>query len=116
MEFMNAELVIYEYLKAHDVKVFVEIPANRPDRFVTIERVGGSARSPVLDQALIAVQCWGTTRLDASQLACQVDALIRNADLDLREVCHVARTGFTHYPDLSGHERYQLLFTLNITV
>ena len=116
MQFLNPEKLVYDYLKGLGYPVMVEIPAKRPQRFVTVELVGGSERNQALDQALLAVQCWAGSRWEASELARQVDADMRAGRDRIREVCRSERTGFTHFPDSSGHERYQMLYTYLITV
>lgn len=54
-----------------------EVPANRPDRFVTIYRDGGGRREHV-DNPTITVQTWGASEADAYELALQVRDVMEN--------------------------------------
>lgn len=38
--------------------VYSRVPADRPDEFVTAQRVGGAARNLVVDDATILVEAW----------------------------------------------------------
>lgn len=117
MRFLNIEKIIYDYLRKEFDNVYLFIPAERPKRFITIERAGGSQYNQVQDQALVAIQCWAETRYKASELAYQVDEALRNSVVSVREICKAERTGFTNLPDPESKQaRYQILFTFLVTV
>lgn len=71
VRFTNAVHVVGEYLKGvmPDETIGQRVPNPRPDRFVTLRRVGGVRRSLVSDAATITYECWGASEDDAAQLA-----------------------------------------------
>ena len=60
---------------------YLEVPADRPKRLVTIERVGGN-ENEYSSHPTIAVQAWAESRWQAAQLA-TTQVLPRLLDLDL---------------------------------
>jgi hypothetical protein len=104
-------------LVADGVTAYGAVPAQRPDRFVTVERTGGQ-RDRLMDRPTWAVQCWGaahgprSARSDAADMADMVaDVIIRRVALDGR-VARVDVTTSYHFPDPdSGQERTQLVVT-----
>ena len=60
---------------------YLEVPADRPKRLVTIERVGGN-ENEYSSHPTIAVQAWAESRWQAAQLATS-QVLPRLLDLDL---------------------------------
>lgn len=110
---MNIEEIIIDYLRGRlgGVKVSADIPRPRPDRFVTVERTGGSA-TRFLDRPAIVVQCWGTSRLDASNLGLQVRRVLLDVD-GLDDIAKIDVAGLYNWPDkASGQARYQLVANL----
>lgn len=51
------------------VEVFVEVPANRPARFVRAWRNGGASSSRVLDNPTVTVEAWAPDSVEAAVLA-----------------------------------------------
>lgn len=66
----DAELVVVEYLRPllDPVPVGLRVPNPRPDRFVTLRRVGGTA-DRIIDTARIDVFAWALTDQDAHDMA-----------------------------------------------
>ncbi|NEG54758.1 hypothetical protein [Bifidobacterium platyrrhinorum] len=60
------------------IPVSTDVPPQRPERFVTVERVGGD-ETPFTDHPMLAIQCWGTSRMQASFLAQRVKTLLERA-------------------------------------
>lgn len=87
---------------------FAEVPGDRPGRFVTVERTGGEASLGV-DRPSLAVQAWGATSAEASELAIAVrDALVLDS-WELPEVCRCSVTSIYRFPDPDSRQsRYQL--------
>ena len=52
----------------YPVKAFVQVPASRPEKFVTVERTGGK-RDAFSDSPTFAVQAWAPTKAEAAALA-----------------------------------------------
>lgn len=119
---MNIESYLIHWLNGCDfgVEAFADVPNDkedygslgRPDKFITIERVGGSSQASFLDMPLVAVQCWAKSRFEASELANTVDNEIRNRFVDGRIITHCQRNSFTNFPTEEGQPRYQLLYDL----
>lgn len=110
---MNAEDAIVAHLAASlPVAVFREVPRDRPDSFVTVERTGGALNELVRDSALLAVQAWAATPKAARELAYQCrDALTCAVERD--SVFSVSVTSLYNDADTdSGSPRYQLVCTV----
>lgn len=95
------------------VPAFGVIPPNRPERFITIERTGGS-RGRLMETPVFAVQVWAGSILDADSLA----ATLCGECQKLRRQAWVASLTVGspyNFPDPdSGQARYQ--FTLEVGV
>lgn len=68
---LNLEKTVKDWIDADpesDLTAYLEVPADRPQRFVTIERVGGRELE-YSSRPTIAVQVWAETRWQAAQLA-----------------------------------------------
>lgn len=76
---MDSTALLREMLDASlsPVKAFVQIPATRPEKFVTIERTGGRIDA-FSDAPTFAVQAWAPTKAEAAALAKQAAAAIDN--------------------------------------
>lgn len=113
----TAEAVLIAYLNAAldgGVECFGDVPAKRPDVFVTVERTGGP-KDLIRDQGLYAVGCWHTSRARAAALADRVAGLLAIAP------AHISRIGATgvqsiyNLPDPdSGQARYQITVTATV--
>lgn len=84
-----------------------DVPSNRPERFISIERTGG-ATGTYMDESLVSVFVWDTSRWNASQ-ACEsaVERLKSMHELPEVALCEI----ISHYnnPDpVSGSPRYQI--------
>ena len=112
---INAEQEVIAFLSGlvDGVRAYGVAPPERPQKFVTVERTGGTAER-FMDHAQIADQVWAATRTETSQLAITLRA--HCYDLALKPWCAgVYLGGLYNFPDpASGHARYQ--FTLNIDV
>lgn len=104
------EKTIYDYLTAClHVPVYTEIPKDRPEKFVTLEKTGGS-RVNLLDTATLAIQCWGTSLYDAAEL-CQTVIAVMNAAVALDDVSSAEYVTDHNYTDTSTkHYRYQTVY------
>lgn len=74
-----AETIFIDYLnRMLDVPVFADVPADRPDSFVTVERTGGRAGVGV-DYPTLVFQAWAPTRARAAKLAATVTVVLTHA-------------------------------------
>lgn len=87
---------------------FAEVPGRRPARFLTVERTGGGSSLGV-DRPLLAVQAWGRSAADASELAMAArDALVLDS-WEIPEVCRCSVSSIYRFPDPDSRAaRYQL--------
>lgn len=113
---MNAETYLVRWLSANlaDTPVFLDVPADRPASFVSLERVGGHV-TRYADTATIAVQCWALTRIEAGMLADRVALLLVDELPYAGPVARVEITGGpTDFPLDERTPRYQLTFDMTI--
>lgn len=112
---MTIEATVIGWLNDQNLGVtaYGGVPANRPARFVTVERTGGPLDA-FRDLPNLAIQAWAQTASDAAALA----DTIRHALPTLTNVEQIARVniGSTYnWPDpLSGQPRYQTIVTLTV--
>lgn len=109
---MNVEgLLVAAYNAADDLDGFpasTNVPANRPDRFITVERVGGVTELH-RDLPLVAVQIWAESRWVASETASVVAGITRAIALTHPQVARVEISSTYNNPDPeSEHARYQV--------
>lgn len=106
------EAVIREYLQAKlDVPVYLQIPMEPPERYVTIERTGGGD-SNFIKSATFAIQSWANTMYEAADLNERVKALMDNATT-LPEVSASDLNSDYNYTDTSTMKyRYQAVYDL----
>ncbi|MFE9300519.1 hypothetical protein [Streptomyces sp. NPDC006856] len=57
------------------VQAATRVPSPRPERFVTVHRIGGARLDVVTDRPRLDVHCWGTTEEEAADLVKAVRAL-----------------------------------------
>lgn len=106
---MNIETKIINYLNKNGIKAYANVPANRPESFVTVERIGGSYDSVVIDRPIVAIQAWSDKRLSASELAYSVRDTLGEMVSEVN-ICKVSINSIYNYPDTeSGSNRYQLV-------
>ena len=58
------------------IPVGTDVPKPRPDKFVTLRRVGGVTRNLVTDSATVSFEAWAPAEEDAHDLAQLVRALV----------------------------------------
>ena len=112
---MTIEATVINWFNTQNLGVtaYGGVPADRPNRFVTVERTGGAVTT-FRDFPTLAVQTWAQSAAAAAALA----DTIRHALPGLTSVEQIARVeiGSTYnWPDpLSGQPRYQTILTLTV--
>ena len=100
-----------------DAPCYAEVPAERPESFLTVERTGGSATYGI-DRPSLAIQAWGPSKLEAQSLALKArDAMLYRA-VEIPQVrgCSV-NSGPYPFPDAdSGQHRYQLYVNMTTEI
>lgn len=115
---MNIEATIIEYLSdSIDVPVSADVPKNRPEEFITIERVGGQVDGLVMDHANIVVQAWTQNRFSASELIESIDTILLN--LNINNITNIERTTVYNFPDpdysMARYQaEYEVIFYKNL--
>ena len=85
------------------------VQRSAPERFVTVERVGGGPSSMV-DRAEMAVQCWAATDAEAEEFACAVRnrVLVEPPPAGVHSV-RVETGPYQFYDEQTGRARYQMV-------
>jgi len=83
--FPDAEALAVSYLKAKliaetGLKVVTKIPDPRPTKLIKVTRVGGSKLRLNADSPLLVFECWGSTSVEASELARKARAYVNAMD------------------------------------
>ena len=88
------------------IKAVLEVPAERPDEFISVEMTGGSG-DRFTRSASLAVQSWAKTRRRAAEIARLVEEAVPDI-ADEPNVFRAVANGSYRWPDPeAGHERYQ---------
>ena len=96
------------------VPVRANVPAERPEKLVTVGLEGGSVDDVVVERALMTVQSWAPTQSQAKDLARDVDDVMRT-ELALEPwVLKVTRESFFPWPTAEGETRYQATYQLTV--
>jgi hypothetical protein len=67
MMFGDIEEAVRLYLDG-SVPAFGSVPPNRPDEFITVERIGGPG-NVILDRPMLDIHCWAEKDTRADQIA-----------------------------------------------
>jgi len=106
---MDIEELLIQWFTSLGYRAFADVPDPRLDEFLTIERTGGPRTNVAIDNPSVAVQCWSTSKANASVLANKVERHL----LDLVFHSNVSRVninGKSNFRDLeSGQARYQII-------
>ena len=106
---IEAEIIQYLSAKFKNLSVTQKVPKNRPEQFVTVQRVGGGSDGLKRDFPLIAIQCWAANDYDASELALQIDSVMESMPYEVESCYKYARNSMTEFADpVSGQARYQI--------
>lgn len=115
---LNLEKTVKDWIDADPdgdgLTAYLEVPADRPQRFVTIERAGGRELE-YSSRPILAVQVWAESRWQAAQLATG-QVLPRLLDLDLLDpIAAVSVESVIDLPDPGPppQPRYQITISLD---
>lgn len=106
------EKIVQDYLSNHlTVPVKMEIPKEKTQRFVVIEKAG-SRRENCITSSTIAIQSYGGTLLEAAELNEEVKAVM-DGIIDLPEISWVELNTDYNYTDTAQKRyRYQAVYDL----
>lgn len=111
VDFPDVEAICVSYLNSTqtDAKASTKVPNPRPDQFIKVTRVGGSANIGI-DSARVRFECWSTDEVAAQKLGSNVRSLVRAMDEYGYE-----NSGLLLNPDpVTNLPRYQFSATLYI--
>lgn len=109
------EKTLYDFLTASltaaSIPVYTEIPKDRPEKFVTLERTGGT-RSNYIETATMAFQMWAPTLYEAASLCETVKAIV-DASIALPDIAAVELVSNGNFTDQSTKTyRYQAVYNI----
>ena len=90
-----------------DIPVSSQPPAERPHRFITVERTGGS-QDALTDRPNLAVQCWARSEVEAAWMAELVANIVFPRVYELPDVAKFTVGSVYSYPLDETQPRYQL--------
>lgn len=116
IEHLIAQIAMRSEAYAQGVGVTKDVPDPRPEKFITVRRVGGISSRPVPDHARIDVQSWHVDDQHAQDL-CQLSRgllrlMVGSHQIDDSEVvCSrvIEFTGPVRFPDPDSHQARWLL-------
>lgn len=107
---MNIEKTVIDYIDQY-IPTYADVPIDKPDEFVIVERTGGGISDYVVEKPQIAIQCWSTTRLKAATLAEYVKEYM--ADItQLKDISGASLNSAYNFPAEKDEPRYQLTYDL----
>lgn len=106
---IDIEAEIIAYLSGVlELPIVADVPNPRPERFVLVERTGGSDLEKYVDCPTVAVQSWAPTRFEASTVSRDVDALLLDMPGEVLNVMSCERNSLYNFPDPDSRQaRYQ---------
>lgn len=108
---IETELIKYLNQELKDIKTYADIPSKRPSEFITVEKTAGGDIERVIDDCMVAVQCWSTSRYKASELAIRVDEILSTCAFYIPHVMKAKRNTMYNFPDLETEQpRYQIVY------
>jgi hypothetical protein len=108
---MDVESFLIDWFgKIFTVPCYGDVPRDRPERFITVERTGGP-HELAMDRPTLAIQCWAQSRAQASVLAQTVCLALDELDAE-PEVFYAKITGPYNFPTAEQEPRYQLVLNM----
>lgn len=106
------ESIVRDYLlTALSVPVFIDVPSDPPGSYVVIERTGGGMEEHIRN-AMVAIQSYGETRLQAATLHEQILAEMQDL-IELNNVSACTLNAEYDFTDTSTKRyRYQCVFDI----
>ena len=109
---MDAERSLVDYLNGAGIgaTAYYDVPSDRPESFVVVERTGGPRTDIVVERPMLDIQCWATERRDAALIADAVADALRVMKDVVADCFHVSITSTYRDADLeSGTPRYHVV-------
>lgn len=107
VDFFNASTIV----QSENLEAFLDVPKERPDRFLTVERTGGP-EGQITGTPTLAIQVWAEHRFEAGDMARLVAGVVRSAVV-LPWVGRVGIQSIYNFPDPDSKQaRYQIVVEL----
>nr|WP_301888457.1 hypothetical protein [Bifidobacterium dentium] len=90
-----------------EVPVSTDVPANRPSKFISIERTGGE-RTKILDRPELAIQCWAQSSVEAAELADMLVDVVLPRVYELADLGAFSVNSIYNYPLDETQPRHQI--------
>ena len=90
-----------------NIPVSSQPPAERPNRFITVERTGGS-QDTLTDAPSLAIQCWARSEVEAAWVSELVMTIVFPRVYELPDVAKFTVGSVYSYPLDETQPRYQL--------
>lgn len=112
---MDVERTVAKRLAdATGLRFYLDVPAERPEEFATVELTGGTG-DRFTRSAVLAVQSWAATRWRAAEMARAIAEAVPSLADDEQNIFRAVANGSYRWPDPeSGHPRYQTTVELTI--
>jgi hypothetical protein len=115
MSAFNVEAAVVARLNEAGVAAYATPPADRPERFATVEEVGRrSLAGGFIAVRSVAVTAWAPTLYQASALMDECEAAM--ASIDAPEVTGVEEGSRYRFPSEHGEPRYQASYDITVNV
>lgn len=105
------ETSVLNFLKAHDLDVYCEIPENAPAEFYVLEKTG-SSRTEHVFESTFALQAYGQTMYNAMQMSEDAKTILEEL-ISLSSISRVSAIRDYNFTDPTTKKyRYQIVFTI----
>lgn len=112
---MNVEALMIAHLNSCGIAAYAAPPADRPERFATVELAGRrAAASGFAAVYTVAVQSWAGSLYDASELMGEVERAMRS--FDAPDVSRVRADSAYRFETSDRRPRYQALYEITANV
>lgn len=92
---------------------YMEAPENKPERYIILERTGGGERGAEMRTAMMAVQSYGPTLLDAAELNEEVLEIMSEIQYRENSIISCELNSTYNFTDTrTKRYRYQAVFDL----
>ena len=111
---IEATIIDYLTTKLDGIPVFLEMPEERPDEFVLIERTGGANQDRgAINSAMIAIQSWSGSLYGAASLNDLVKAAMLEIPNEANDVCECSLNSDYNFTDTTKKAyRYQAVYNI----
>jgi hypothetical protein len=112
--FLDIETTLVSWLsEVLCIPTYLGVPDEAPERFITVERIGGATTNIVVDRPIVAIQAWALTRMDAGLLANNIASVVA---LMPREIPRITKATVSSHHHLPLEEEEESLFRYQVVI